>query len=408
MSSAVRLVLAAATVAGLLAAGCADGGRDAPVVVVRDSAGVTIVENGPLEALPTFEADPDAIVGVGVLEGDPNLQLHRVRGGLVTPGGGLVVLNAGSAEVRWYDAEGRFQRAQGRPGEGPGEYGSPDQIFVYRGDSLAVWDDRLRRLTVLGPDGSYARDLTPTGDLARATVLGAFPDGTFAVLDRRFDGQESNDYQDLPGPTLLYDASGAPTGDTLSVDAWLTARFQSPGQGIVELRGRGLDQAPSRAITAEALWVGDPDAGELRRHAPGSAGPSHIVRWPLGDRAVTDEVITAHTQDRLDAAPNDEVRQAIRRAAEVQEYAERLPALRTIATSDDGHLWVEAFPRPGEAREPTWWIFDGEGRAHRTVVLPPNSEPLWAEGDRVLLLLRDDLGVERVELRRLVPSARGG
>lgn len=402
--SEAKTCLAAAALAVFAAAGCGER-ADVSDVAVRDSSGITIVENGPLEALPVFTPDAAPQVTIGVLEGDPNLQLHRVQGGLVLPGGRIVVLNAGSAEVRWYDAEGRFEKSQGSAGEGPGEYGAPERLFVYRGDSLAVWDDRLRRLTVLGPDGSYARDLTLSGDLARATVLGAFEDGGFAVLDRRFEGQESNDYQELPGPTLRYDASGAPTGDTLSVDPWLTARFQSPGQGVVELRGRGLDRAPSRAVSPEALWVGDPDAGEARRHTPGSAGPTLIVRWPLGDRTVTDQVIAAHTRDQLDAAPNDDVRQAIRRAAEVQDYAERLPALSTIGVDADGRVWVESFPRPGSARQPTWWVFDGEGRALRTVALPSGSEPLWAEGDQVLLLVRDDFGVERVELHRLVPAS---
>jgi hypothetical protein len=67
----------------------------------------------------------------------------------------LVAHGDGGAHARevWvFDQEGTFIQTIGREGEGPGEYRSIRRIDVLPGDTLELFDVRLRRRTTLSPD----------------------------------------------------------------------------------------------------------------------------------------------------------------------------------------------------------------------------------------------------------------
>lgn len=387
-------------------AGCADTAPETAEIAVRDSAGVAIVENVDLSTLPMWTTDSDPITGIGVLEGDEKLQLFGVSGGLVLDDGRIVLLNGGTGEVRWYGPDGGFLTSQGRSGDGPGEYRRPSRLFRFGPDSLAVWDAALRRMAVLDDEGAFVRSVTFGSELLSPNALGAFPDRTIAVLDQRFDEEASSDgFVDLPGPVTTYSPDGESLGDTLSTARWITMQlFVSPG--TVEGRGRGFEIGPSRALTQDGLWVGEPREPQVVLHGRDGA-VRRIARWPDSDRTVTQEHKDAFLADRLASAPNDEVRQALRQSAADQPFAPILPAFRDVGADADGRLWVRAFDPPGVERSSPWWLFEADGRALRRVELPESAVLLWASGDRVLLRLRDELDVERVELRRLGPANVG-
>ncbi len=105
----------------LLTAACGSEGASGPAVAVRDSAGITIVENSG--SVPTgggwsIAAEPELVIGT--FEGDPEYQLFQVEGALRLPDGRIAIGNTGSGEIRIFDASGVFLRSLGRKGEGPG------------------------------------------------------------------------------------------------------------------------------------------------------------------------------------------------------------------------------------------------------------------------------------------------
>jgi hypothetical protein len=78
--------------------------------------------------------------------------------------GRLAVMNAGSNELRIYDESGAFVSAHGREGEGPGEFRGATRLNLI-GDTLAVYDARLHRLSLHDKSGTYLTnrrlELTP-------------------------------------------------------------------------------------------------------------------------------------------------------------------------------------------------------------------------------------------------------
>jgi hypothetical protein len=62
-----------------------------------------------------------------------------------------------------YHADGSLVERLGGQGQGPGEFGSQLRVWVTRGDTILVHDDTLRRMTFLGPDGTYLHSFPSPG-----------------------------------------------------------------------------------------------------------------------------------------------------------------------------------------------------------------------------------------------------
>ena len=154
--------------------GCA-ADDTASSVIVRDSAGITIVESG---ATPAGEhgwvVSHSPLVRIGTVTGAEEYQFFRASDGAILTDGTIVVVNGGTHELRFYDAAGRFRHAAGGQGDGPGEMRSPSRVFRLPGDSLMVVE--LRRLSWFGPDGVFLRSMPLT--VIRPAV--GFTDGSFA------------------------------------------------------------------------------------------------------------------------------------------------------------------------------------------------------------------------------------
>ncbi len=105
-----------------LVAGCGPETASRPSATIRDSAGVTIVENQ--QGIPpdaggwSLAARPSLVIG-SLHEPEDN-GLYRVRGALRLPDGRIAVGSDGSHELRIYEADGALVRRLGGEGEGPG------------------------------------------------------------------------------------------------------------------------------------------------------------------------------------------------------------------------------------------------------------------------------------------------
>ena len=172
-------------VAVLFSVGCGAGERGSAGPVVRDSAGIAIVENGePIWAAGEgWRVLEEPAVDIGVLDGDPVYQLFDARDAARLASGEIVIANRGTQELRFYDAAGRFLRSAGREGEGPGEFRSLVSVAVVE-DSIFAYDIRLNRISVFESTGRFVRSFrleSPADGRSYPSPVGALPDGSLLM-----------------------------------------------------------------------------------------------------------------------------------------------------------------------------------------------------------------------------------
>lgn len=166
---------------------------DEASIDVRDSLGITIVENRtpPIATWRLSQAPLIAVGSNGPVEQsplDPTAVFFGADGHIIVGDGNQVGWDA----VLVYDADGDFIMKMGGSGRGPGEFGG--QLWwagPYRGDSIVAWDRRGPSgpsIKVFGADGGFARDVPiprllrepPEGTMGYSLGFhGAFSDGSF-------------------------------------------------------------------------------------------------------------------------------------------------------------------------------------------------------------------------------------
>ncbi|MYE15350.1 MAG: 6-bladed beta-propeller [Gemmatimonadetes bacterium] len=106
---------------------------------------------------------------------DPNLTFGAIRVQAASDGT-IYVLDQQAAEVRVFDSDGRYLRTIVRQGEGPGEIGGANGIFL-SGDTL-LWINDTRQRTIIGvdTDGDEVRRFPKPVMSVAITWTGVFDD----------------------------------------------------------------------------------------------------------------------------------------------------------------------------------------------------------------------------------------
>lgn len=152
------------TSALIAAAACAPGAADTAAVAatIRDSAGVTIVENPAVgdDQLPFWTIDSVPAFTIGMLDGDPAYEFTSIKEVTRLPNGMIVVIDGrgeSAYEFRFYDSTGRHVATHGRPGMGPGEFRWVSFVGTAGGDTVIAVDFPARRISWLSASQGYLR-----------------------------------------------------------------------------------------------------------------------------------------------------------------------------------------------------------------------------------------------------------
>lgn len=157
-----------AALASLAAAAACDQAHlppETPTVVLRDSAGIQIVENHAPEwdegERWTVATEPSVVVGGYRGPGEPADSSHLVwaiAGLAPLSDGRIAVLSSREKKLFLFEPSGEFAGAIGREGRGPGEFGYPQHLQVLPGDTLVVWDFMFGAIAYFNTSGELLRD----------------------------------------------------------------------------------------------------------------------------------------------------------------------------------------------------------------------------------------------------------
>jgi hypothetical protein len=352
-------------------------------------------------AIDTFVAgEPD--VSIGVVKGEAPYLFSAVSDATRQEDGTIVVANCSSGEVRWFDDEGRFIRSVGRRGQGPGEYTFLRRIFRLGGDTLGTFDGlNANRITILAPDGDVVRTIT-LGPVVAALpdVLGRLSNGTFVA--RLYD-RVTNATPDVPFrmtmSLVLIDSTGQRSDSVSGL----------PGADQVALGQRGpfvnarLGRGARFAVRDDRIFYGAQDSTGIVAFGP------DLERFAVTRTITTTSPITDAAKREFEAmrgAMDDRPPDGVG-AVFGPAWAPEMPAFGDIVAGRDGRLWVQDPPRPNH-HPLVWTAYDDGGDAVARVEIPPRFFPFEFGRDWVLGVSFDDLTIERIELRPLVPGELPG
>lgn len=398
----------------LLAVGvsaCADG--EPPTSAswsgeIRDSAGVTIVEN--------------PAVGTGWDEGFRIRELWVVGGpdDIGGPELGFVVdatidadtvliLDALQQRVSVHGPDGAFVRAVGGPGEGPGELSRFASSVLLVGDTVMVGDWGRGRMHRFLRDGTFL-DASLLGTEGGRSWWRKGGDGRLyaRTLSRYVDessGWRGDDVLLRPPPV------GSAPDDALGADTVFRFRYVEtdvggPGRPVLPLQVN----APAWAVLPDGRLAWTALGRKELRIQAADGSLERIVRFPGWTRrpptAAEQAALVELMGDKLVALGGS--RETVDRLVPVQP--EELPAITAVRAAPDSTIWVQRMGRAGDvhpwslnAPDPptgwgggTWDVLDREGRRLGSVELDARARVLRITDDRVLGVRWDELGREEI------------
>src|SRR5690606_3522039 len=254
----------------------------------------------------------------------------------------IAVLDYGASELSIFSPDGMLDTVVGRHGGGPGEFRAAQAIQRLSGDTLAVWDAAARRVSWIGPNGSFLRSWAhPGGGKGPVRFVGVLADGAVLVRELQVGSRVVAGEVEVMSELVAY----VPSGEKRSYG-------QNREETRLPDRYRWFGWRLYAATDQERLAVGSSDSAKVRLLGL-ATGKSVVLRWPWSPTLVTDSLrsLVRELAGERNAAP------AV--TADVA-FAEVVPAFGGILFGRTGNVWVtdfaEAYQAPNVA-----WVFDSSG-----------------------------------------------
>lgn len=393
-------------------------------VLRHDSAGVSIVGHSAahMASLPEWTLDS---IPLQELRGDQtDAQFARVLDVERRADGGFYVADQQHRDVRAYAANGAFERVVSRAGRGPGEVGFVSRLQLLGGDSLAFVDANNRRVSVFGPDGQFARQVT----------FPRFEDGssvriTMQLTDGRLLGslrppfKEAPENRDsvyrTPFAVVAYRVRPSNPADTapplLDVDTIAVVPDGENYRANTTMDGETwADEYPLRfgrgtamASDGRRVFVATNETAEIVEY-----GPQGMVRRIRSAR--TPRAVTAEDRNRLQADVLNAVEKSGRPAAakvdakrmiEGWRYAAVHAFIDRLLVGTDGSIWAED-PWVLEDDPRQYIVYDSTGVALARVVTPARVRVLRVSTTEVLGVWKDEDDVPHIRRWRIDRQSR--
>ena len=354
----------------------------------------------------SFAPSEDPVWIVGTVDGPDAEMFFRISGGKRLDDGSVVVGVEGTLEIRKFGADGTHLWTAGRRGAGPGEFARLALLRACSSDRIFVYDREFARVTEFSPQGErlatwqVAHQGLPPYERVTCT-----PDGRIIYFPPPSIPTEPGIVRwQVP---VVWTRQGAPAN---------VLRENVPGPE--KILGDGYWDRPwtKRLVlggTREGVWIGTSDEYVLELVAwDGSV--IRTLEWSGDDLLATQADIDQLRDEFLQYENDEEARNRFLRES-WPDYEEvlpsRVPAYSRLLVLDDGSLWVGRWEglEWGIGRLPghpgrRWDVFDPSGERIRLVTIPNNMSLLDAGEDWVLVVVRDELDVQRLAVYELRES----
>lgn len=401
----------------------------------------------PLPAKDRMLTDrPATVFTIGAEEGESWEMFSGIRALAFDRADNLYVLDGQNFRVLVFDARGRFVRQFGKKGGGPGELQAPLGLAVTSDGNIAVSDLANRGYVIYTPTGEYVRNVTFPDDIGMPFGrIEAHPRGGIVVrADPRItpetaaSGSGPNYAAFVRQPFGPVPANASvperPATNELFRFAVTPPRVIEPGQGrrMVMRMDAAFDARPSfgvlpdgglavhhesayavklldangrhtrtltRPFTPKKVTKKDQEQELERRKAARAAGSGQAITVTMGGGGGGGNVsIGAPGRAGGPGA------QTFQMNLEDIPFADVMSVVTSLRTDPHGRIWVQRRHADGSNQGPID-VVTTAGKYIGTLPPQPLPDAVSASG-LAAYIVRDDLGVERVSVRRLPQTWR--
>jgi hypothetical protein len=410
-TSVSRHRIAAGVLLAILSACGGERIGEKSAVTERDSAGVHIVEVDLASVVfpGGWRISEPAVVRLGSVADEASEALFRIVDAFRLADGRIVVANGGSQELRFYDGRGELLTAVGGEGDGPGEFRRLTWMGRAGDDSIAAFDYRARRMTVLDSAGGISRTFQLesfpdplAGEPSRfraPRVIGRLGNGEFLIAAMP-TASTGGSYEGVPEDSVTYYAytsAGSPVGAVATQPAnesWVRSTDRQ-----VTMMPVPFGRSTHAAVGPEGFWLGSSDSPDIRSY-DARGGLRLILRRLEPVRPVGQADVSRYKQRKIDEASEyPEWQEELTKLLDRVPFGRTVPTFASFLVDDLGYVWVERYAtdEATEAESSLWTVFRPDGRPAALLRMPPGVRPLHVGRRYIVALHVDDLEIEHVE-----------
>jgi hypothetical protein len=363
-----------------------------PSFVVRDSAGVSIVES----RTPQWAAGAGWRIGDASVRFEP-VEVAAVFGAVRLDNGTTVLGDESTARLLFFGADGVLKRAVGRRGDGPGEFRLP-QFLGRADDTVWVYDYAQHRVTRFNVDGDLIDVVNLTPPIPSALALGRLADGSLVFMGQWHTGVARN-AQGLMRDTIVV----VSYRNGIQADTVATMEGREFVQ-VADETGRMVMSAAIYARRASATpWRDGIVLGAQTDYSLRVVSPDGLerqsIRWAGPNLVLSPADVAEWIDAQVETAPSAD-RDRLRAMYTTSPVPVQRPAYSVLLADGSGNLWVAEHPGP-HAQPSRWDVFAPNGRWLGAIATPDRFRVLDLGRDWVLGVRLDSLDFERLELRSL-------
>lgn len=382
--------------------------RRLPVIVLLGVSAAACASPEPAQEPARWSVAPDPELQIGTADGEDAYLFESVQSAHFLSDGRILVADGGQSVLRIYGPDGELRTELGGTGEGPGEFLQIMGTWLTPEGRIAVWDAGNLRITTFGPDARR--------ESAEAVAAGGEGGGNLEVFLGAFsDG-------DALLATLSY--GGRRDGPEVVPDDWTLGRFGLDGEPrgeVAELRGMRraaghtlpFSPMPLVAVAGDTIYEADGYAAAItvRDETGRRVRTIDLPRQEISEEGVW-SALEAELRRLSSGSPTAKVLLRTLEGGGVPRDSE-FPQLANLLVDDRGCLWIKPYEPPDDsiwlrtkgalwpAPGGSWRVVRPDGGRVATVDMPDDVRPLDIEGDRLLGLATDELGVERVVVHQI-------
>ena len=320
-------------------------------------------------------------------------------------GGRVVIEDHQADQLHLFGSDGRHVAVLAGQGDGPGEIQDVGTLSVGPGDTLYVFDRRHRRLSVLHPDGGFLRSVSFAAVPEERRLRHVWAFGTDRFVAYALSALEAEEGRGLPrrllqtGYLSMHDGGG----DLLAGPVMFSGGF-GIGDGDFSTEAAYSDQ-PVVAIGPRSIVHGSGSSYALtvRRE---SFAETRRIRWPDRNQGISRTEVDAVRKAAQDGYSEMGATEVAKTLADLKVaiLPQVRPPVGRAVVDGTGRIWLSEFwpVVPGWPEPRGWHVLDDIGRPVGRLTLPLRSSLLAASRTSVIIMVRDSLDVEHVEVRRVV------